>query len=131
MKFIERYAELSDRFAVKYAQDISVSQSGTTELFFTNEGNQRAFASAAAHAVNSIEVPIPFVLTATAEPNVGAHWSLITTPNDSKTNGKVWSIIDNEFMKIMKRSMKQQASVADKSAKSGGGSGTLQIANLG
>jgi hypothetical protein len=34
-------------------------------------------------------------------------------------------------MKIMKRSMKQQVSIADKSAKSGGGSGTLQVASLG
>jgi len=125
MKFVEKYAELSDRFAIKYAQDISVSQSGTTELFFTNDGNQRAFASAAQKAVMNSPKAMVFDLKASAEPNKGAKW--ILTPPSAQT---IFPILDAEFKKVMGKGMREQQVIADKAAKGGAGSGTLDIASL-
>lgn len=46
MKSLQRIIKLAALFERKIAQEVSTSQSGTTELFFGTEDKQRAFASA-------------------------------------------------------------------------------------
>jgi len=137
MDYIKKIDRLADIFAIKYAQDMSVAQNGTTELFFGNESNQRAFNAAAqggqlAKFITGVaaktQKTASFDLKASAEPNKGANWALTTVPATIK--GAVFKFLDEEFKKIVGKSMTERQVEADKAAKGGAGSGVLEIASL-
>lgn len=121
----------------KYAQ--TVSQTGTTELFFGSESTQLAFAKVINDQNSSVgkvlsayyekyQKPCSFSLKVKADPGKGAAWELEVSPESLKPSVLVAANI--EFKKLMNVSMTDKQKNADASAKSGGGSGVLDIGSL-
>jgi len=140
MKSLEKLAKLDDKFEAKlakYGQAPIVSQQGTTELFFGDEGKQRAFNAAAqggalakflTDTATKTQKTAGFDLKATANPQKGASWLLTTNPPVLK--GAVSRYLDAEFKKLIGKGMSEAQALADKAAKGGAGSGTLDIASF-
>lgn len=137
MKSLDRMIKLAQRFEKKVAQQ--VSQSGTTELFFDTEENQRKFAALvnsqqgsafkalSAHWAKT-EQPCGFTLAVTATPSSGASWDLEVTP--PSLTPAVKASLDAMYKSVMKVSMADRLKKADALAKTGSGSGTLKIGSL-
>lgn len=118
----------------------TISQLGTTELFFNNENNQLAFNK----AIQDTSGPIykflvdtfnklkgtscSFNLSVEANPKIGAKWILVTQPANIKSN--IYTLLDQEFKKIMNTSMLEKEKQATIAAKTGAGSGLLKIGEL-
>jgi hypothetical protein len=140
MKSIKKLSDLADKFEsklAKYGQAPIVSQQGTTELFFGDEGKQRAFHAAVQNGAlakfltdtaTKTQKTAGFDLKATAEPQKGASWLLSTNPPTLK--GTISKLLDNEFKKIVGKSMAEQMQAANAAAKGGAGSGTLDITSF-
>jgi len=140
MKSLKKISDLSDKFEIKlksFGQNAPiVSQEGTTELFFDNASNQAKFSVAAQDAVKNIlmnywnknEKPSSFDMKINAVAGKGAGIILNVTPPMLK--GSVLSVLDKVFKNIVGMSIVEKQRIADKKAKSGGGSGTLNVASL-
>ncbi len=142
MKSLKKLTELAAKFEHKLsktAQAPIVSQTGTTELFFGDEGKQRAFSAAISgqggtvgkfliNAATKTQKTAGFDLKATAEPGKGANWVLSTTPPSLR--GAVSTLLDAEFKKLMGKSMADQQKAAMAGTKSGGGSGTIEVGSF-
>lgn len=137
MKYLHKMSALANRFELKIAQQPIISQNGTTQLFFGNENNQRAFNSAVQSGIlakfvtdtaTKTQKTISFDLKASAEPNKGASWILTVSPPTLKNS--VFKLLDTEFQKIMGKNMATAQQTANTAAKTGAGSGTLDIASL-
>lgn len=123
----------------KYAQQLSTDQAGTTELFFDSEAKQQSFASAIQDPNGAIykllaalfaktNAPVSFDLKATAEPNLGASWGLTVQPASAKAS--VSTALDKIFQQIVGTTMATKLQTANLKAKTGSGSGTLNIGSL-
>jgi hypothetical protein len=141
MKYFTKISELADKFEKKVAQAEAptTSQTGTTELFFDNENNQKAFNAAVQNPNSAVykammawymknQKPCGFNLKATANAGAGASWDLTVTPDSIKAG--VMTGLDLEFQKLMKEKMAARLAKANAGAKAGGGSGTLDICSL-
>lgn len=118
---------------MKLAQNApTVSQSGTTELFFDNETNQRAFNAAIQNPSGSIYKILldqynkskgqecSFDLSMEANPKVGAKWIFNVNPQTLKNS--LWVALDKEFKAIVGVGMIEKQKKADVAAKAGSGS---------
>ena len=125
----------------KLAEAPQVSQAGTTELFFSDESKQRAFASAiqqenglvykvllSAFNKTGGNAPVSFDLKIEATPQGGAKWILTTNPEAIKA--AVVNALNTEYLKIMGVSMPMRLKDAAAKAKAGSGSGILDIGKL-
>ena len=131
--------KMANKFILKYGQELSVAQAGTSELFFGTEEKQRAFGQAImdpngeigkflmAYATKS-QKTASFDLKATAEPGSHAGWLLQTVPHSLM--GQIDHLLNIEFDKIVGGTLSAKAAEANDKAKSGGGSGTLNIGSL-
>lgn len=142
MKYTNKLIALGNKLEQKlskYAQQPIVEQSGTTELFFGDEGKQRAFNQAISGQGGTLgkfiigyatktQKTASFDLKANAEPNKGASWVLQVVPPALKD--QVWKMLDAEFQKMVGGNMNAKAKEADAKAKAGGGSGTLDIGSF-
>jgi len=123
--------------SIKYAQ--TISQEGTTELFFNNQETQNRFAKEIQSADSSVakilnncfsktEKPCGFSLKVSAEPNVGANFILSVTPTSLTT--AIRNALDVQYKTIVGSSINDKLKMANEKAKLGSGSGTLEIASL-
>ena len=142
MKSLRKLSDLADKFEAKlakYGQAPAVSQQGTTELFFGDVNKQRAFAIATSKgtakvakflldAATKSQKTTSFDLKAIADPKKGASW--VVNVNPSSLQSSVIKLLDDEFKKVTGKSMTEAQAIADKAAKIGHGSGTLNIANF-
>lgn len=146
-KIIEKLFNIATKqqqMIVKLAQGLPPgskhNQAGTTELFFTNEANQRAFAATIGggeslvykvllNAFNKAggKIAVSFDLKMEATPNVGAKWILTTNPPAIKT--VVLNAINTEYQKLMGQSMPAKLAEVDAKAKAGAGSGTADVSS--
>lgn len=136
----KKIAELADKFEMKLVLgQAQVSQAGTTELFFDSESNQMKFSTAAKDQSGPVakilldyfsksEKPCGFSLKAVAESGTGASWDLTVTPTSLMP--KISSALDSVFKSVMGESMALRLAKAKAGAKTGGGSGSLQITGL-
>jgi hypothetical protein len=140
MQYLKKMSDLADKFEAKlskYGQSPIVSQHGTTELFFGDENKQRSFNTAVQSGAlakfltdmaTKTQKTAGFDLKATANPQKGASWLLTTNPPALK--GAVSKYLDAEFRKLTGNDMLGAQAAADKAAKGGAGSGTLDIASF-
>lgn len=134
--------EIADEFErklKKYAQDVKVSQLGTTELFFDSPEKQKLFNEVIQsqgstlykillNYFNKKQVSCGFKMEVSAEPGVGASLNLTVYPPELK--GSIKASLNSEFQKIFKESFDARFTKADKQAKSNGGSGTIMVGEL-
>lgn len=139
MKYTNKLIALASKLENKLAQQPIVSQSGTTELFFGDDGKQRSFSQAVSGAGGAVgkflvgyatktQKTASFDLKASAEPHKGATWILSTNPPSLKA--QVGGLLNADFKAQMGASMADKAKEADAKAKAGGGSGTLDVASF-
>ena|SRR5258708_5180935 len=140
MSHLTRLFKTADKFQqkyLKYGQSATISQIGTTELFFGDEGKQRMFNSAIQGGIvakfltdiaTKNQKTTSFDLKASAQPKKGASWILkVVPPNLQNT---LLNLLNTEFRKITGKSMAEAQKFADIGAKASGGSGTLDIGSL-
>lgn len=142
MKFVNQIINLANKFEsklLKEAQDdaLVISQLGTTELFFDNEDNQKSFNKAIqsgnlakylTEVATKTQKTAGFDLKIQANPKKGAAWML--TVNPPSLAGPVSKLLDNEFHKIVGKGMVDAQKSADFAAKSGNGSGILDVGSF-
>jgi hypothetical protein len=142
MKSLDQINKLVAKFEAKLslAQDVQVQQQGTTELFFGDESKQMAFNAKIQDGKGAVAKvlfdyysksggkPCSFSLSASANPNVGAKWSLTTSPASLAT--PLAKALDAALRTITGKGMADTQKFADAAAKKGGGSGELQIGSL-
>lgn len=146
MNSVNKLLKLAARFESKLhkqAQDSpQVSQSGTTELFFGDEGKQRAFAAAIqdpngpvykvlAALFTKLQAPVSFDLKMMANPGQGAKWILTVQPPSALNTVK--AALDHEFKtKVDPIGFTAREQAANNKAKAGAGSGpnTLDVGAL-
>lgn len=142
MKSLNKIAELADIFEHKVAQNAPiVNQSGTTELFFDNINKQQAFATAIQNPSGAVykilsaawektggKSVVSFDLKATTTPKVGAQWVLTVYPPTLKA--AITFALDGIYQQIVGGTMSAKQKMADAKAKTGSGSGTLNIGAL-
>jgi hypothetical protein len=140
MKSLKILSNLADKFERKLALgQVSVSQTGTTELFFGSESNMMKFGEVLRSPKSTVFKVLndcynrsgktcSFDLKINAEPGKGAAWVLTVEPANIKS--MVMSALDSEFRKIMNKSMSEQLQAAVNGAKAGGGSGSLDVGSL-
>lgn len=137
-------SELANRFEHKlnrYAQAPEVSQAGTTQLFFDDEGKQKAFAAAIQDPNGSVykvllaafnksggNATASFDLKMNADPSKGAQWILVVQPPALKAT--VATALDAVYQKIVGTSMEAKRKLADAKAKTGAGSGLADVGML-
>lgn len=137
MSYFNNIKKLASKFRTKVA--IEMSQTGTTELFFDNVQNQKQFSNELQNpsgamaqfltkAYEKLNKPISFSLKIDAQPKSSASW--LFSVNPPTLTAQVKQIADAEFKKIMHQSMQERLSSAISGAKSGGGSGLLDVASL-
>lgn len=139
MKYTSKLIALASKLENKLAQQPIVSQNGTTELFFGDDGKQRSFSQATSSATGAVgkflvdyatktQKTASFDLKANAEPQKGANWILSANPPSLKA--QIAGMLNAEFKTIVGVSMPDKAKEADAKAKAGGGSGTLEVASF-
>lgn len=146
MKSLRKMSELANRFEYKlskYAQEApQVSQSGTTELFFGSEANQRTFATAMQDpgglvykALEAVwkkingKMDVSVNLKINSEPQKGASWIIAIQPGAATAS--VTAALDKTFQNIVGESMSARKKSADAKAKAGAGDGkTLDVGSL-
>jgi|SRR5579859_3372670 len=135
--YLYRVAEKFEQKLSKISQTPIVTQNGTTELFFENERNQRAFNSAIqsgplakflTDVATKTQKTAGFDLKVKADPGKGAAWLLSVVP--TSLQGNVSKLLDAEFRKITGKGMSEVQKNADVAAKGGAGSGTLPIGSF-
>lgn len=137
MNNFNRIKKLANNFRTKVA--IEMSQTGTTELFFDNVENQRKFSNSLQNpsgalatfltkSYEKLNKPISFSLKIDSQPKTGASWLL--TVNPPSLTGQVKQLVDSEFKRLMNQTMQERLNTAVSGAKTGGGSGTLDVASL-
>lgn len=131
--------KIADKFERKIAQQMQLSQKGTTELFFDSEQNQRAFANSVqseggmlakflTNVFTKTQKPTSFNFSVKANPKQGAEVILNVEPANIKPN--VLKLLNDEFSKITGKSLSDKLKEATKEALNGNGSGELNIASL-
>lgn len=142
MNSLKKLSELADRFEQKLNKIAQVSvtdQPSTTTLFFGEGNDQQKFSSMVqdptgpiakflTDAATKSQKSTSFDLKINAEPKKGASWILTVMPSSLRSS--VAKLLDVEFQKLRRNSMSAQVSLADKSAKAGGGTGTNSVASL-
>jgi hypothetical protein len=142
MNSINKLLKLASDFELKLnkkAQEAQISQSGTTELFFDSEDKQRAFAAAiqdpngpVAKLLGAIfaktQAPVSFDLKASADPGQSASWKLTAQP--SNITAQVNAALNQVFGRVVGGNMAARQQAANVKAKTGSGSGTLDIGAL-
>lgn len=152
MKSYEMLNKLADKFEkklAKYGQDsVTVSQSGTTELFFGDEAKQLAFVKALgeltvqgdkvvgtgpvaqvlANYRNKTEQAAKFSMDVSAESGKGAAININVEPASLKPS--ITAALDSLFQKFTGKKMSQVLALADQKAKQGSGSGTNHVQDL-
>jgi hypothetical protein len=135
-EIIARFHQLIFHTAVKKEAQHQQTQRGTTELFFDTEANQIAFAAAIQspkgapakillNCFHKTNKACSFKLRITADPKKGARWILTASPNSVLP--LLSQALNVEYMRIMKMGMGERAKMADKEAKAGSGSGSLDV----
>lgn len=140
MKSLKKMAELADKFERKLnKQAQEVSQANTSDLFFGGDNQMLTFAALIKDPTKPVgkfifdwvgknEKTAAFQLDASADPATGARWMLTVIPESLKN--QVYTLLDNEYKKMFKKSMADVQKDADVKAKAGGGSGKIQVGGL-
>lgn len=118
---------------------MQTAQHGTMELFFGTVANQNQFNSIIQNAKSAPgkvltshwshkNEPASFKLSMSAEPGKGARWILQVSP--PSLTASVAAGLNAEYAKLMHQTMPERMKAADKQAKVGAGSGTLEVGSL-
>jgi hypothetical protein len=143
MNSINKLLKLASDFELKLRKkaqaEPQVAQSGTTELFFDSEEKQRAFATAIqdpngpvykvlAAIFAKTQAAVSFDLKASAEPGQSAKWILTVQP--PAVTAQINAALNQVFGRVVGGNMAARQQAANVKAKTGSGSGTLDIGAL-